>query len=92
MIGNHHFTKHNFFLFGKKNPPKLVFSFKIIYRYISPYFLRCKENKFDRQRGCVNCPDCYNLVLDSVNEQRDKLRELRKVIFFFYVCIIYNML
>jgi len=37
---------------------------------------QCKENKYDRQRGCINCPDCYNLVRDAVNEHREKLDKL----------------
>ena len=37
---------------------------------------RCKENKHSREAGCVDCPPCYNLVQDAVNEHRDKLREL----------------
>lgn len=37
---------------------------------------RCKENKYGRHIGCVDCPDCYNLVQDAVNEHRDKLKAL----------------
>jgi laminin, gamma 1 len=37
---------------------------------------QCKENKYDRQRGCINCPDCYNLVSDAVQEHRYKLDKL----------------
>ncbi|KAJ8665186.1 hypothetical protein QAD02_006848 [Eretmocerus hayati] len=34
---------------------------------------RCKENKHDRKSNCVDCPPCYNLVQDAVNEHRDRL-------------------
>ncbi|XP_030385859.1 laminin subunit gamma-1-like [Scaptodrosophila lebanonensis] len=37
---------------------------------------RCKENKYDRHHGCVNCPDCYNLVQDAANLHRAKLANL----------------
>lgn len=37
---------------------------------------RCKENKYDRHHGCVDCPDCYNLVQDAANEHRAKLANL----------------
>ncbi|KAF4517691.1 hypothetical protein B566_EDAN016517 [Ephemera danica] len=37
---------------------------------------QCKENKFDRQRGCIDCPECYNLVQDAVNAHRKKLSKL----------------
>ncbi|XP_039963355.1 laminin subunit gamma-1 [Bactrocera neohumeralis] len=37
---------------------------------------RCKENKYDRHLGCIDCPDCYNLVQDAANEHRAKLRNL----------------
>lgn len=38
---------------------------------------RCKENKFDRQRGCIDCPDCYNLVQNAARAHNDKLDKLR---------------
>lgn len=38
---------------------------------------RCVENKFDRQRGCINCPPCYNLVKDAVDSHRQKLQSLQ---------------
>lgn len=41
---------------------------------------RCKENKYDRQRGCVDCPACYNLVQSAANEHRVRLKELEKVL------------
>lgn len=41
---------------------------------------RCKENKFDRQRGCVDCPACYNLVQDAVGTHRENLRKLETVL------------
>ncbi|XP_014218984.1 laminin subunit gamma-1 isoform X2 [Copidosoma floridanum] len=37
---------------------------------------RCKENKHNRQYGCLDCPACYNLVQDAVNEHRGRLAEL----------------
>lgn len=39
---------------------------------------RCKENKYDRQRGCVDCPACYNLVQDEVHKHTEKLVEFEK--------------
>ncbi|CAI6348984.1 unnamed protein product [Macrosiphum euphorbiae] len=41
---------------------------------------QCKENKYDRQRGCVNCPACYNLVRDAVAAHRENLRKLEDVL------------
>lgn len=41
---------------------------------------RCKENKFDRQRDCIDCPPCYNLVQDAVNAHRTSLRALEQTI------------
>lgn len=41
---------------------------------------RCKENKYDRHQGCLNCPDCYNLVQDAANDHRQKLHDLNKVL------------
>jgi len=40
----------------------------------------CKENKYDRQRGCVDCPACYNLVQDAANIHRKKLSDLEKIL------------
>lgn len=37
---------------------------------------RCKENKYDRHLGCIDCPDCYNLVQDAANDHRAKLKNL----------------
>lgn len=37
---------------------------------------RCKENKYNRQYKCEDCPDCYNLVQLSVNQHRKRLSEL----------------
>lgn len=34
---------------------------------------RCKENKHNRHQGCLDCPACYNLVQDAVNDHRQKL-------------------
>lgn len=41
---------------------------------------RCKENKFNRHQGCLDCPDCYNLVRDAANDHRQKLADLKKVL------------
>lgn len=41
---------------------------------------QCKENKYDRQRGCVDCPACYNLVQDAVSTHRDNLKKLENVL------------
>lgn len=41
---------------------------------------RCKENKYNRHQGCVDCPDCYNLVRDSANDHRHKLADLDAVL------------
>jgi laminin gamma 1 len=37
---------------------------------------RCKENKYDRQRGCVDCPECYNLVQEASQKHQEKLARL----------------
>ncbi|XP_014222768.1 laminin subunit gamma-1 isoform X2 [Trichogramma pretiosum] len=37
---------------------------------------RCKENKHNRQYGCIDCPPCYDLVQEAVNEHRYRLGEL----------------
>ncbi|XP_012941612.1 laminin subunit gamma-1, partial [Aplysia californica] len=41
---------------------------------------RCMENKYDIAAGCLDCPQCYNLVQRQVNTHRGKLRELTVVI------------
>lgn len=41
---------------------------------------RCKENKYDRQRGCVDCPHCYNLVQEAVHTHNEKLARLSKIL------------
>lgn len=41
---------------------------------------QCKENKFDRQRGCVDCPACYNLVQDAISTHRTNLKNLEDVL------------
>lgn len=38
---------------------------------------RCRENKFNRTAGCIDCPACYGLIQDSVNGHRGKLNQLR---------------
>ncbi|XP_068633205.1 laminin subunit gamma-1 [Battus philenor] len=43
---------------------------------------RCMENKKRRAdgQGCEDCPPCYNLVLDAVNDHRQKLKELDEIL------------
>ena len=41
---------------------------------------RCKENKYDRQRGCVDCPECYNLVQDASRHHQEKLAKLGDIL------------
>lgn len=41
---------------------------------------RCKENKHDREAGCVDCPACYNLVQAAVDEHRTKLASLNALL------------
>lgn len=41
---------------------------------------RCKENKYDRQRGCVDCPHCYNLVQEAVHSHQDELAKLNDIL------------
>jgi coxsackievirus/adenovirus receptor len=40
----------------------------------------CKENKHDRQRGCVDCPACYSLVQNEVNAHRNSLETLETLL------------
>ncbi|XP_035684796.1 laminin subunit gamma-1-like isoform X3 [Branchiostoma floridae] len=40
----------------------------------------CKENYYDVARGCIECPACYGLVQDKVDDHREKLRQLRDLI------------
>ena len=41
---------------------------------------RCRENKQDKSAGCVDCPVCYNLIQDAVDEHRKKLTELENLL------------
>uniref|UniRef100_A0A2A4JWY1 Laminin subunit gamma-1 n=1 Tax=Heliothis virescens TaxID=7102 RepID=A0A2A4JWY1_HELVI len=43
---------------------------------------RCMENKKRRAdgQGCEDCPPCYNLVLDAVNQHRRELKELDDIL------------
>lgn len=41
---------------------------------------RCKENKYDRHQGCLDCPDCYDLVQDAANDHRKKLHDLNQIL------------
>ncbi|XP_029636725.1 laminin subunit gamma-1 [Octopus sinensis] len=38
---------------------------------------RCQENKYNITAGCIDCPPCYNLVQQQVNEHRKHLEEMR---------------
>lgn len=38
---------------------------------------RCRENKFNREAGCIDCPPCYGLIQESVNTHRSKLNQLK---------------
>ncbi|CAH0546889.1 unnamed protein product [Brassicogethes aeneus] len=41
---------------------------------------RCKENKFARQKGCIDCPDCYNLVQNASRTHNNKLQKLNEIL------------
>lgn len=41
---------------------------------------RCKENKYNRQKGCINCPDCYNLIQTATRTQNNKLERLTAIL------------
>ncbi|KAH9498965.1 Laminin subunit gamma-1 [Bulinus truncatus] len=41
---------------------------------------RCMENKYDISAGCLDCPQCYNLVQQQVSIHRANLRDLKLVI------------
>lgn len=41
---------------------------------------RCKENKYDRRRGCIDCPDCYNLVQQEARDHSSKLNRLNEIL------------
>ncbi|CAL4069011.1 unnamed protein product [Meganyctiphanes norvegica] len=41
---------------------------------------RCRENTYDKQAGCRDCPDCYDLVLDAVSIHRERLAELERLL------------
>lgn len=41
---------------------------------------RCKENKYNRQYGCIDCPPCYNLVENAVNSHRRRLGDLEETL------------
>ncbi|PIK42259.1 putative laminin subunit gamma-1 [Apostichopus japonicus] len=40
----------------------------------------CEENFYNIALGCVQCPDCYSLVQDKVNEHRQKLEDLKNLL------------
>lgn len=41
---------------------------------------RCKENKYDRHQGCLDCPHCYNLVQEAADDHRGKLNALNHLL------------
>ncbi|KAB7502509.1 Laminin subunit gamma-1 [Armadillidium nasatum] len=41
---------------------------------------RCRENTYDKQAGCRDCPACYTLVLDAVSVHRERLAELERLL------------
>ncbi|XP_018015390.1 laminin subunit gamma-1 isoform X2 [Hyalella azteca] len=41
---------------------------------------RCRENTYDKQAGCRDCPPCYTLVLDAVSIHRERLAELERLL------------
>lgn len=41
---------------------------------------RCKENKHDREAGCKDCPPCYNLVQEAVDQHRAKMADLATIL------------
>lgn len=41
---------------------------------------RCQENKYNMAAGCLDCPQCYDLVQEQVNIHRGKLRDLTALI------------
>uniref|UniRef100_A0A4W3JXR0 Laminin subunit gamma 1 n=1 Tax=Callorhinchus milii TaxID=7868 RepID=A0A4W3JXR0_CALMI len=50
--------------------------------FVGTHCDQCEENYFyNRTRpGCQECPTCYRLVKDKVNEQRQKLKDLEDLI------------
>jgi laminin gamma 1 len=41
---------------------------------------RCRENKYNKEAGCLDCPPCYTLVQEAVNDHRTKLQELTQLL------------
>uniref|UniRef100_A0A6A7FTH6 Laminin subunit gamma-1-like isoform X1 n=3 Tax=Hirondellea gigas TaxID=1518452 RepID=A0A6A7FTH6_9CRUS len=41
---------------------------------------RCRENTYDKEAGCRDCPPCYTLVLDAVSIHRERLAELERLL------------
>lgn len=41
---------------------------------------RCKENKYNRQHGCIDCPVCYNLIQESTRTHNNKLERLSRIL------------
>ena len=41
---------------------------------------KCKENKYDRQRGCLDCPHCYKLVQKAAHNHSRILNQLENVL------------
>ncbi|KFD47979.1 hypothetical protein M514_11156 [Trichuris suis] len=41
---------------------------------------KCKENMYNLEAGCLECPPCYKLIQKMANEQRDKLKHLKELL------------
>lgn len=41
---------------------------------------QCQENYYDLSSGCVECPPCYGLVQDAVNDHRTELQRLETMV------------
>ncbi|GAB6031450.1 Laminin B (Domain IV) [Chamberlinius hualienensis] len=41
---------------------------------------RCKENTYNKSAGCIDCPPCYDLVQDSADLMRQKLKDLEELL------------
>lgn len=41
---------------------------------------KCKENKYDRQRGCIDCPECYTLVQEAARSHYNNLDRLKEIL------------
>lgn len=41
---------------------------------------RCRENKYNKEMGCLDCPACYGLIQDQVITHRRRLGELTELL------------